>query len=256
MKQISKVLILGSGALKIGEAGEFDYSGSQAIKALKEEGIATVLVNPNIATIQTSGELADRVYFLPVTPQFVAQVIERERPDAIALSFGGQTALNCGLSLFKEEILQKYNVEVLGTPIKTIEDTEDRALFTARLAEIGVEVPRSRAAGTLEEAIRFAREIGYPVMARVAYALGGLGSGLCADEAQLRERVSKGLAHSPQVLIEEYLAGWKELEYEVVRDRFDNCIVVCNMENLDPMGIHTGESVVVAPSQTLTNHEY
>ena len=256
MKNISKVLILGSGALKIGEAGEFDYSGSQAIKALKEEGIATVLVNPNIATIQTSGELADRVYFLPVTPHFVAQVIERERPDAIALSFGGQTALNCGLELSKNKTLERFGVEVLGTPIKTIEDTEDRALFSARLAEIGVEVPRSEACISLEQALSVARKIGYPVMARVAYALGGLGSGLCADEAQLAERVSKGLAHSPQVLIEEYLAGWKELEYEVVRDRFDNCIVVCNMENLDPMGIHTGESIVVAPSQTLTNREY
>ena len=256
MKTISKVLVLGSGALKIGEAGEFDYSGSQAIKALKEEGIATVLVNPNIATIQTSGQLADRVYFLPVTPHFVAQVIERERPDAIALSFGGQTALNCGLELSKNGTLERFGVEVLGTPIKTIEDTEDRALFSARLAEIGVEVPRSEAAASLEEALKIAKDIGYPVMARVAYALGGLGSGLCADEAQLKERVSKGLAHSPQVLIEESLAGWKELEYEVVRDRFDNCIVVCNMENLDPMGIHTGESIVVAPSQTLTNREY
>jgi len=251
-----KVLILGSGALKIGEAGEFDYSGSQAIKALKEEGIATVLVNPNIATIQTSEALADRVYFLPVTPLFVRQVIERERPDAIALSFGGQTALNCGLALEREGILKKFNVAVLGTPIRTIEETEDRALFTARLAEIGVEVPRSAAAQTIDEALVLAEKIGYPVMARVAYALGGLGSGLCADEEQLRSRVAKGLAHSPQVLIEEYLAGWKEVEYEVVRDRFDNCIVVCNMENLDPMGIHTGESVVVAPSQTLTNREY
>ena len=256
MSEFKKVLILGSGALKIGEAGEFDYSGSQAIKALKEEGIATVLVNPNIATIQTSAALAERVYFLPVTPEFVAQVIERERPDGIALSFGGQTALNCGLALSRQGVLEKFGVAVLGTPIKTIEDTEDRALFTQRLAQIGVEVPRSSAAGTLQEAMSFAREIGYPVMVRVAYALGGLGSGLCVDEAALAERVSKGLAHSPQVLVEEYLVGWKELEYEVVRDRFDNCIVVCNMENLDPMGIHTGESVVVAPSQTLTNREY
>ncbi|MFL6572409.1 MAG: carbamoyl-phosphate synthase (glutamine-hydrolyzing) large subunit [Burkholderiales bacterium] len=251
-----KVLILGSGALKIGEAGEFDYSGSQAIKAFKEEGIDTVLVNPNIATNQTSAALAERIYFLPVTPDFVERVIERERPDAIALGFGGQTALNCGLALAKSGILERCNVAVLGTPIKTIEETEDRALFAARLAEIGVEVPRSGAAQTLEEAVRLAQEIGYPVMARVAYALGGLGSGLCADEAQLRARVAKGLAHSPQVLIEEYLAGWKELEYEVVRDRHDNCIVVCNMENLDPMGIHTGESIVVAPSQTLTNREF
>ena len=251
-----KVLILGSGALKIGEAGEFDYSGSQAIKAFKEEGIATVLVNPNIATIQTSEALADRVYFLPVTPQFVEPVIERERPDAIALGFGGQTALNCGLALSKNGTLAQYNVSVLGTPIKTIEDTEDRALFTARLAEIGVLVPRSEAAQSVEEAVRIAESLGYPVMARVAYALGGLGSGCCANEAELRARVAKALAHSPQVLIEEYLVGWKEFEYEVVRDRFDNCIVVCNMENLDPMGIHTGESIVVAPSQTLTNREY
>jgi carbamoyl-phosphate synthase large subunit len=256
MSELKKVLILGSGALKIGEAGEFDYSGSQAIKALKEEGIATVLVNPNIATIQTSAALADRIYFLPVTPEFVAQVIERERPDAIALSFGGQTALNCGLALFRSGILEKFGVAVLGTPIATIEATEDRALFTERLAEIGVEVPRSSAAASLEGAIEIAKSIGYPVMVRVAYALGGLGSGLCTDEKQLVERVSKGLAHSPQVLVEEYLIGWKEFEYEVVRDRFDNCIVVCNMENLDPMGIHTGESIVVAPSQTLTNREY
>jgi carbamoyl-phosphate synthase large subunit len=251
-----KVLILGSGALKIGEAGEFDYSGSQAIKAFKEEGIATVLVNPNIATIQTSEALADRVYFLPVTPQFVEQVIERERPDAIALGFGGQTALNCGLALAKSGVLEKYSVKVLGTPIKTIEDTEDRQLFSERLAEIGVLVPRSEAVQSVDEAVRIAEKLGYPVMARAAYALGGLGSGCCENEAALRERVTKALAHSPQVLIEEYLVGWKEFEYEVVRDRFDNCIVVCNMENLDPMGIHTGESIVVAPSQTLTNREY
>ena len=251
-----KVLLLGSGALKIGEAGEFDYSGSQAIKALAEEGICTVLVNPNIATVQTSASLADRIYFLPVTPEFVAQVIERERPDAIALGFGGQTALNCGLELARRGVLERFGVAVLGTPIRTIEETEDRALFSARLAEIGVEVPRSAAAHTLEEAAVLARRIGYPVMLRAAYALGGLGSGCCADEAQLRLRATRALAHSPQILIEEYLVGWKELEYEVVRDRFDNCIVVCNMENLDPMGIHTGESIVVAPSQTLTNREY
>ena len=251
-----KVLLLGSGALKIGEAGEFDYSGSQAIKAFREEGVATVLVNPNIATIQTSESLAERVYFLPVTPQFVAQVIERERPGAIALGFGGQTALNCGLALAKNGTLDSFGVEVLGTPISTIEATEDRALFNAKLAEIGVEFPRSGAAASLEEALQLASEIGYPVMTRVAYALGGLGSGCCANEEELRSRVVKGLAHSPQVLIEEYLVGWKEFEYEVVRDRFDNCIVVCNMENLDPMGIHTGESIVVAPSQTLTNREY
>ncbi|HYD58224.1 MAG TPA: carbamoyl-phosphate synthase (glutamine-hydrolyzing) large subunit [Burkholderiales bacterium] len=258
MKNVSfrKILILGSGALKIGEAGEFDYSGSQAIKAFKEEGIHTVLVNPNIATIQTSAPLADRIYFLPVTPDFVAQVIERERPDAIALSFGGQTALNCGLALYEKKVLEKYNVQVLGTPINTIVATEDRKIFAEKLAQIGVQVPKSAAATSLEEAILLAHQIGFPVMARVAYALGGLGSGLCRDEHELRERVTKGLAHSPQVLVEEYLVGWKELEYEVVRDRHDNCIVVCNMENLDPMGIHTGESVVVAPSQTLTNAEY
>jgi carbamoyl-phosphate synthase large subunit len=251
-----KVLILGSGALKIGEAGEFDYSGSQAIKAFQEEGVETILVNPNIATIQTSESLADRVYFLPVTPQFVAQVIERERPDAIALGFGGQTALNCGLALARDGTLEKFGVRVLGTPIDTIVATEDRAIFNAKLAEINVEYPRSGAACSMEEALRLAAEIGYPVMARVAYALGGLGSGYCADEAGLKARVSKALAHSPQVLIEEYLVGWKEFEYEVVRDRFDNCIVVCNMENLDPMGIHTGESIVVAPSQTLSNRQY
>jgi carbamoyl-phosphate synthase large subunit len=251
-----KILILGSGALKIGEAGEFDYSGSQAIKAFQEEGVETILVNPNIATIQTSEALADRVYFLPVTPQFVAQVIERERPDAIALGFGGQTALNCGLALSKDGTLEKFGVRVLGTPIETIVATEDRAIFNAKLAEIGVEYPRSGAAASMEEALRLAAEIGYPVMARVAYALGGLGSGYCADEAALKARVDKALAHSPQVLIEEYLVGWKEFEYEVVRDRHDNCIVVCNMENLDPMGIHTGESIVVAPSQTLTNRQY
>jgi carbamoyl-phosphate synthase large subunit len=251
-----KVLILGSGALKIGEAGEFDYSGSQAIKAFKEEGIFTVLVNPNIATIQTSEALADQTYFLPVTPEFVEQVIQKERPDAVSLSFGGQTALNCGLALAKNGTLKKFNVSVLGTSVQTIEDTEDRALFAARLAEIGVKVPRSAAAHSMEEAVKLAGRIGYPVMARVAYALGGLGSGYCADESELRERVVKALAHSPQVLIEEYLVGWKEIEYELVRDRFDNCITVCNMENLDPMGIHTGESIVVAPSQTLTNREY
>ncbi len=252
----AKVLLLGSGALKIGEAGEFDYSGSQAIKALKEEGIATVLVNPNIATIQTSARLADRIYFLPVTKEFVEQVIARERPDAIMLGFGGQTALNCGLELARRNVLQHYEVAVLGTPVKTIEETEDRARFVARLAEIGVACPRSAATDSMDQAVALAREIGYPVMVRAAYALGGLSSGLCADEQQLLDRVTKALAHSPQVLIEEYLGGWKEIEYEVVRDRFDNCITVCNMENLDPMGIHTGESIVVAPSQTLSNREY
>jgi carbamoyl-phosphate synthase large subunit len=252
----NKVLVLGSGALKIGEAGEFDYSGSQAIKALKEEGVETVLVNPNIATIQTSDTLADQVYFLPVTPDFVARVIERERPDGILLSFGGQTALNCGLALSREGVLERHNVAVLGTPIAAIEETEDRDLFAKRLASINVNVPRSGVATSVDQAAQVAVDVGYPVMVRAAYALGGLGSGLCLDEASLRERAVKAFAHSPQVLIEEYLTGWKEVEYEVVRDRFDNCVTVCNMENLDPMGVHTGESIVVAPSQTLTNREY
>jgi carbamoyl-phosphate synthase large subunit len=251
-----KVLVLGSGALKIGEAGEFDYSGSQAIKALKEEGIATVLVNPNIATIQTSDGLADQVYFLPVTPEFVSRVIDLERPDGIMLSFGGQTALNCGLALAREGVLARYNVAVLGTPIEAIEETEDRDLFVKRLRQVDVKTPRSAVAMTVDQAAHVAREVGYPVMVRAAYALGGLGSGLCADEHELQERAAKAFAHSPQVLIEEYLTGWKEIEYEVVRDRFDNCVTVCNMENLDPMGVHTGESIVVSPSQTLTNHEY
>jgi len=247
---------LGSGALKIGEAGEFDYSGGQAIKALKEEGIATVLVNPNIATIQTSEGFADRVYFLPVTPQFVEQVIAKERPDGIMLSFGGQTALNCGVALAREGTLERYGVSVLGTPVATIEQTEDRKLFTDRLAEIDVAVPKSVACASVAEARRAAEEIGYPVMIRIAYALGGLGSGLCSDEADLEKRVAAALSHTDQVLVEEYLLGWKEVEYEVVRDSADNCITVCNMENFDPLGIHTGESIVVAPSQTLTNREY
>jgi carbamoyl-phosphate synthase large subunit len=251
-----KVLILGSGALKIGEAGEFDYSGSQAIKALREERIATVLVNPNIATIQTSDHLADQVYFLPVTPSFVEKVIERERPDGILLGFGGQTALNCGLALDAAGVLDRWGVRVLGTPVQAIRETEDRELFARKLGEIGVKVPRSAAAVSVEAAVEIAESIGFPVMLRVAYALGGLGSGLCTSAAEVRERAAKALAHSDQVLVEEYLTGWKEIEYEVVRDRFDNCITVCNMENLDPMGIHTGESIVVAPSQTLSNHEY
>jgi len=251
-----KVLILGSGALKIGEAGEFDYSGSQAIKALREERIATVLVNPNIATIQTSEYLADQVYFLPVTREFVEKVIQTERPDGILLGFGGQTALNCGLKLDEDGVLRRYGVRVLGTPIEAIRVTEDRDLFARRLTEIDVKVPRSGAATSVEGAVRIAERLGFPVMIRAAYALGGLGSGVCADMCQVRERTERALAHSGQVLIEEYLAGWKEIEYEVVRDRFDNCVTVCNMENLDPMGIHTGESIVVAPSQTLTNEEY
>ncbi len=255
-QRYSKVLVLGSGALKIGEAGEFDYSGSQAIKALKDEGIATILVNPNIATIQTSDHLADEIYFLPVNAHFVTQVIEKERPDGIMIAFGGQTALNCGLELCEKGVLRDFGVEVLGSPIQAVRDTEDRELFVKRLDEIKVRVPRSAAAVSAEEAVRIAGDIGYPVMLRAAYALGGLGSGICRNEAQVRERVAKALAHSPQVLIEEYLGGWKEIEYEVVRDRFDNCVTVCNMENIDPMGIHTGESIVVAPSQTLTNTEY
>jgi carbamoyl-phosphate synthase large subunit len=251
-----KVLILGSGALKIGEAGEFDYSGSQAIKALKDEGITTILVNPNIATIQTSNHLADEIYFLPVDVEFVTRVIEKERPDGIMVAFGGQTALNCGLRLDEKGVLEKYGVKVLGTPIQAIRDTEDRELFAERLKRIDVNVPRSAAATTVEHAVKIAQEIGYPVMVRAAYALGGLGSGLCMSDAEVHERSSKALVHSPQVLVEEYLRGWKEVEYEVVRDSSDNCITVCNMENVDPMGIHTGESIVVAPSQTLTNTEY
>lgn len=251
-----KVLVLGSGALKIGEAGEFDYSGSQAIKALKSEAVSTVLVNPNIATIQTSDYLANQVYFLPVTADFVERVIEKERPDAILLGFGGQTALNCGIELDQKCVLKRYGVQILGTPIQAIRTTEDRDLFVRSLAEIGIKVPRSSIATSAEEAATVASEIGYPVMLRVAYALGGLGSGLCVNEQQVFERSAKALAHSPQALVEEYLTGWKEVEYEVVRDRFDNCITVCNMENFDPMGIHTGESIVVAPSQTLTNTEY
>jgi carbamoyl-phosphate synthase large subunit len=254
--KIKKVLILGSGALKIGEAGEFDYSGSQAIKALKEEGIETILVNPNIATIQTQEGLANEVYFLPVTPHFVERVIAKERPDGIMLSFGGQTALNCGVTLERSGVLEKYGVRVLGTPVSAIECTEDRELFAKKLSEIEVKVPRSIAVASLDEAKKAGREIGYPIMVRIAYALGGLGSGPCADEAQLVERVSAALSHADQVLVEEFLAGWKEIEYEVVRDSADNCITVCNMENFDPLGIHTGESIVVAPSQTLTNEEY
>jgi carbamoyl-phosphate synthase large subunit len=255
-ESVSTVLILGSSALKIGEAGEFDYSGSQAIKALKEEGVRTILINPNIATIQTSEYLADEVYFLPITPDFVERVIDKEKPDGILLAFGGQTALNCGLKLHDSGVLERHGVRVLGTPIETIRDTEDRDLFVRRLNEIDAKSPRSRAATTLEDAREIARGLGYPVMVRIAYALGGLGSGVCKDEAELVERVGKALKHTSQVLVEESLAGWKEVEYEVVRDRHDNCVTVCNMENFDPLGIHTGESIVVAPSQTLTNHEY
>lgn len=250
------VLILGSSALKIGEAGEFDYSGSQAIKALKEEGIRTILINPNIATIQTSDYLADEVYFLPITPDFVEQVIEKERPEGLLLSFGGQTALNCGLKLHDAGVLKKHNVRVLGTPVETIRDTEDRDLFVRRLNEVGAKSARSAVATTPEDAVTVAAQIGLPVMLRVAYALGGLGSGVCRTAQEVTELSSRALAHAPQVLVEEYLEGWKEIEYEVVRDKFDNCITVCNMENFDPLGIHTGESIVVAPSQTLSNREY
>jgi carbamoyl-phosphate synthase large subunit len=250
------VLILGSSALKIGEAGEFDYSGSQAIKALKEEGVRTVLVNPNIATIQTSDHLADQIYFLPVTPHFIERVIEKERPDAILLGFGGQTALNCGVELDRTGVFERHGVRVLGTPVQTIRDTEDRGLFNRRLAEIGAVAPRSQAVESVEQALEAAECIGYPVMLRIAYALGGLGSGVCDDAGTLEARATAAFSHTSQILIEECLHGWKEVEYEVVRDIYDNCVTVCNMENFDPMGIHTGESIVVAPSQTLTNHEY
>ena len=253
---IKKVLILGSGALKIGEAGEFDYSGSQALKALKEEKITTVLINPNIATVQTSDEFADKIYFLPVTPYFVEKVIEKERPDGILLSFGGQTALNCGVQLFQNKVLEKYNVMVLGTPVEAIMNTEDRELFIQQLDEIDVKTIKSEAVDNIDDAIRAAREVGYPVIVRAAYALGGLGSGFCDNEEELTTLVEKALSFSPQVLVEKSLKGWKEIEYEVVRDRYDNCITVCNMENFDPLGIHTGESIVVAPSQTLNNADY
>jgi len=251
-----KVLLLGSGALKIGEAGEFDYSGSQAIKAFKEEGVKVILLNPNIATIQTSKGLADKIYFLPVTPYFAEQVIKKEKPDTIALSFGGQTALNCGVALFESGVLKKYKVRVLGTPVKSIQLTEDRDLFKKSLDEIGLKSPRSIACNSIAEAQKAAKQIGFPLMLRAAFALGGLGSGFVHDEKELDFMLKKAFAASPQVLIEENLKGWKEIEYEVVRDSADNCITVCNMENLDPLGIHTGESIVIAPSQTLNNHEY
>ena len=255
-ENIKKVLLLGSGALKIGEAGEFDYSGSQALKALKEEGIETILINPNIATVQTSEGVADQIYFLPVTPYFVEKVIQKEKPEGIMLAFGGQTALNCGVALYKEGILEKYNVKVLGTPVQSIMDTEDRELFVHKLNEINVKTIKSEAVENVEDARRAAKELGYPVIVRAAYALGGLGSGFCDNEQQLDVLVEKAFSFSPQVLVEKSLRGWKEVEYEVVRDRFDNCITVCNMENFDPLGIHTGESIVIAPSQTLTNKEY
>ncbi len=253
---IKKVLLLGSGALKIGEAGEFDYSGSQALKALKEEGVETILINPNIATVQTSEGVADKIYFLPVTPFFVEKVIQKEKPQGILLAFGGQTALNCGVELYQQKILEKYNVKVLGTPVQAIIDTEDRELFVKKLDEIEVKTIKSHACETIEEARKAAADLGYPVIIRAAYALGGLGSGFCDNEEELNKLAEKAFSFSPQVLVEKSLKGWKEIEYEVVRDRFDNCITVCNMENFDPLGIHTGESIVIAPSQTLTNSEY
>ncbi len=253
---IKKVVLLGSGALKIGEAGEFDYSGSQALKALKEEGIYTILINPNIATVQTSEGIADKVYFLPVTPDFVEDVIAKERPEGILLAFGGQTALNCGVQLYKRGILEKYHVRVLGTPVQAIMDTEDRDLFVHKLDEIDVKTIKSEAVTTVADAKRVANRLGYPVIIRAAYTLGGLGSGFCDNDAELEQLAAKAFTYSPQILVEKSLKGWKEVEYEVVRDRFDNCITVCNMENFDPLGIHTGESIVVAPSQTLTNAEY
>lgn len=255
-ENIKKVLLLGSGALKIGEAGEFDYSGSQALKALREEGIETVLINPNIATVQTSEGVADQIYFLPVQPYFVEEVIKKERPDGILLSFGGQTALNCGVELYRNGILDKYNVRVLGTPVQAIIDTEDRELFVEKLDEIGVKTIKSEACENMEQARKAAAELGYPVIIRAAYALGGLGSGFADNEGELVKIAEKAFSFSPQVLVEKSLKGWKEIEYEVVRDRYDNCITVCNMENFDPLGIHTGESIVIAPSQTLTNSEY
>ena len=253
---IHKVLLLGSGALKIGEAGEFDYSGSQALKALKEEGIETVLINPNIATVQTSDGVADRIYFLPVTPYFVEKVIQKEQPQGIMLAFGGQTALNCGVELFRAGILDKYNLKVLGTPVQAIMDTEDRELFVDKLNEIDIKTIKSEACETIEDARKAAHDLGYPVIIRAAYALGGLGSGFCDNEDELNKIAEKAFSFSPQVLVEKSLKGWKEIEYEVVRDKFDNCITVCNMENFDPLGIHTGESIVIAPSQTLSNAEY
>src|SRR3990167_261774 len=256
MNKPKKVLLVGSGALKIGQAGEFDYSGSQCLKALREEGIQTVLINPNIATIQTSDGMADKIYFLPVTPYFVQKVIEKEKPDGIMLAFGGQTALNCGVELYDAGIFDKYDVKVLGTSIQAIKDTEDREMFVNKLKEIDAKTPESKAAGSVEESLKIAKNLGYPVMLRVAYALGGAGSGVASDENELTEKAKRAFAYSSQVLVEKYLGGWKEIEYEVVRDAYDNCITVCNMENFDPMGIHTGESIVVAPSQTLTNSEY
>jgi len=255
-KDIKKIILLGSGALKIGEAGEFDYSGSQALKALREEGIETILINPNIATVQTSEKIADKVYFLPVNPFFVEEVIKKENADGILLAFGGQTALNCGAQLYKNKIFEKYNIKVLGTPVEAIINTEDRENFVKKLDEINIKSPKSIPVTSIDDAVKAAKKIGYPIIIRAAYTLGGQGSGFCSNEEQLLNMASKAFSYSNQILVEESLKGWKEIEYEVVRDRFDNCITVCNMENFDPLGIHTGESIVVAPSQTLSNSEY
>jgi len=251
--KIKKILLLGSGALKIGEAGEFDYSGSQALKALREEGIETVLINPNIATVQTSEGIADKIYFLPITQYFVEQVIAKEKPDGVLLSFGGQTALNCGIESYKNGIFKKYNVKILGTPIDAVIDTEDRELFVKKLNEINVKTIESAAVNTIEDAENAAEKLGYPVIIRAGFALGGQGSGFCGNKDELIEQAKKALSYSKQILVEKSLKGWKEIEYEVVRDKYNNCITVCNMENFDPLGIHTGESIVVAPSQTLSN---
>ena len=253
---IKKVIVLGSGALKIGEAGEFDYSGSQALKALKEEGVYTILINPNIATIQTSEDIADKIYFLPVTAHFVEKVIQKERPDGILLAFGGQTALNCGVELFRKGILEKYNIQVVGTPVQSIINTEDREIFAGILREIDVLTPKSIACESIEAARVAAEKLGFPLIIRAAYTLGGLGSGFCSNMEELNKLAANAFSYSHQILVEESIKGWKEVEYEVVRDRYDNCITVCNMENFDPLGIHTGESIVVAPSQTLSNSEY
>ena len=255
-KTISKVLLLGSGALKIGQAGEFDYSGTQALKALKEEGISTILINPNIATVQTSAGMADTVYFQPVQSDIVERIIEKERPDGILLSFGGQTALNCGVELYQRGVFKRFGVKVLGTPVEAIIDTEDRDLFVRRLDEIGVKTIKSEACSSIDEVKKAAATLGFPVILRAAYALGGLGSGFCDNDEELQSQAEEAFSFSPQVLVEKSLRGWKEIEYEVVRDCYDNCITVCNMENFDPLGIHTGESIVVAPSQTLTDAEY
>ena len=256
MEDVKRVLVLGSGALKIGQSGEFDYSGSQALKALREDGKFTILINPNVATVQTSEGVADAIYYLPITPVFVEKVIQKEHPDGIMLAFGGQTALNCGVELYKSGILEKYGIRVLGTPVQAIINTEDRELFADMMRSIGVKTPRSEAVNNMDEALKVVKEIGYPVIVRAAYTLGGLGSGFCSNDEELKKVAASAFSYSPQILVEESLKGWKEIEYEVVRDRYDNCITVCNMENFDPLGIHTGESVVVAPSQTLSDHEY